>query len=132
MQYIGVVHKDPDSDYGVSFPDLPGCVTAGKDLDEALRRAGEALAFHLQGMREDHERIPAPSSLAVVVAKIEDGGVPVIVAPSDSFHVKVKPANITLPVRDLQRIDKYAKEHGLTRSGFLLRAAKRAMEADLV
>ncbi len=34
-QYIALIHKDPDSDYGVSFPDLPGVATAGSTLDEA-------------------------------------------------------------------------------------------------
>ena len=33
--YIAVVHKEPASDYGVSFPDFPGCITAGKTIDEA-------------------------------------------------------------------------------------------------
>ena len=34
-QYIALIHKEDASDYGVSFPDLPGCVTAGATLDEA-------------------------------------------------------------------------------------------------
>ena len=41
--YIGLVHKDAGSDYGVSFPDLPGCVTAGATLDEARVMAADAL-----------------------------------------------------------------------------------------
>jgi len=47
------LHKEGKSDFGVSFPDFPGCVTAGKSLDEASRRAPEALAFHIAGMMED-------------------------------------------------------------------------------
>jgi predicted RNase H-like HicB family nuclease len=46
-QYIALIHKDRDSDYGVSFPDLPGVITAGTSLDEARDMAAEALAFHL-------------------------------------------------------------------------------------
>ena len=53
--YIALLHKEADSDYGVSFPDLPGCVTAGKTLDEARANAEEALALHLAGMAEDGE-----------------------------------------------------------------------------
>jgi predicted RNase H-like HicB family nuclease len=41
--YIAVIHKDADSDFGVSFPDLPGCITAGRTLDEARVMAAEAL-----------------------------------------------------------------------------------------
>src|ERR1700744_5015638 len=63
MEYIAYLHKDGKSDYGVSFPDFPGCITAGRTLDEARRMASEALAFHVQGMREDGEQIPDPSTL---------------------------------------------------------------------
>jgi len=53
MEYIAYLHKDRDSDFGVSFPDFPGCVTAGKTLEEAQR----------MGMVEDGEAVPEPSSL---------------------------------------------------------------------
>ena len=52
-QYIGLIHKDAESDFGVSFPDFPGVVTAGKDLDDARAMAEEALAFHIDGLVED-------------------------------------------------------------------------------
>ncbi len=63
MDYIAYLHKDSKSDFGVSFPDFPGCVTAGKSLDEARRKAPEALAFHIAGMLEDGEKIPKPSKM---------------------------------------------------------------------
>ena len=47
MEYIAYLHKDRKSDFGVSFPDFPGCVTAGNTLDEARRLAPEALALHI-------------------------------------------------------------------------------------
>ena len=50
----------------VTFPDLPGCVTFGKDEDEAIRMAKEALALHLYGMEQDHDEIPAPSELKLL------------------------------------------------------------------
>jgi predicted RNase H-like HicB family nuclease len=61
QHYIALVHKDADSDFGVSFPDLPGCVTAGATLDEARDMAEEALAFHIEGLEQDGEAIPEPS-----------------------------------------------------------------------
>jgi predicted RNase H-like HicB family nuclease len=69
------VHKDADSDYGVSFSDLPGVITAGSDLDEARKMALEALAFHLAGLAEDGEAVPQPSSLEEImaIAKNKDG-----------------------------------------------------------
>jgi predicted RNase H-like HicB family nuclease len=42
-KYIGVVHKDPTSDFGVSFPDFPGAVAAAPTLEEAVEMATEAL-----------------------------------------------------------------------------------------
>jgi antitoxin HicB len=51
--YIALIHKDADSCYGVSFPDLPGVIAAGDTLDEALAQAAEALAFAADGWAED-------------------------------------------------------------------------------
>ena len=59
--YAALIHKDHDSDYGVSFPDLPGCVTAGSTLDEAIAMAKEVLALHIEGMLVDGEDVPAPT-----------------------------------------------------------------------
>jgi predicted RNase H-like HicB family nuclease len=47
MGYIAYLHKDKGSDFGVSFPDFPGCITAGRNLEEARRMAVEALAMHI-------------------------------------------------------------------------------------
>src|SRR5450759_1466292 len=66
MEYIAYLHKDRKSDYGVSFPDFPGCVTAGKTLDEARRMAVEALSLHIEGMMESGEAIRGPSTLVAL------------------------------------------------------------------
>ena len=66
--YIGLVHKEPGSDYGVSFPDLPGCITAGGTLEEAREMAAEALALHLDGLEEDGAAILPPSSPNAIIA----------------------------------------------------------------
>src|ERR1700709_350894 len=65
--YVALLRKDTDSDFGVDFPDFPGCATAGKTLEEARRMAVEALELHVSGMREDAEPIPVPSSLDTVM-----------------------------------------------------------------
>lgn len=59
--YIALVRKEPESDYGVEFPDFPGCITAGRDLEEARTLAEEALRFHIEGMLEDGEPLPRAS-----------------------------------------------------------------------
>ncbi len=47
--YIGLLRKDAGSDFGVDFPDFPGCVTAAKTLTEARRLAAEVLGLHITG-----------------------------------------------------------------------------------
>ena len=61
--YIALVHKDKDTSYGVSFPDVPGCVSAGETFEEALDNAAEALAGHLSVMRADGDFIRQPRRL---------------------------------------------------------------------
>ena len=56
--YIALIRKDPDSCYGVDFPDFLGCISAGDTLQEALINAAEALSFHIEGMEEDGLAIP--------------------------------------------------------------------------
>ncbi len=70
--YIALLRKDPDTDYSVHFPDLPGCITAGLTLTEAYAFAHEALALYIESLREDGESVPAPSSLAAVMGDPEN------------------------------------------------------------
>ena len=127
-EYIALIHKDAGSDYGVSFPDLPGCVTAGVDLDDARRMAEEALALHLAGMAEDEEPIPEPSSLEAVMADRENRDAVAILVKAPPAIAKAVRVNMTIPEDELERIDKFAAKHGYTRSGFLLQAAKQAIQ----
>jgi predicted RNase H-like HicB family nuclease len=61
-KYIAVI----DNNYGVIFPDFLGCVSVGKDLNDAINMAQEALKFHVEGMREDGEELPEPTALEQV------------------------------------------------------------------
>ncbi len=58
--YLALVHKDEGTSYGVSFPDVPGCISAGDTFEEAVVNASEALAGHLEMMRADGDPIPTP------------------------------------------------------------------------
>lgn len=128
--YIALVHKDDGSDYGVSFPDLPGCVTAGTSLDEARVMAEEALALHLQGLDVDGEAAPEPSSLEAIMADLQNRDGVVILVDATGKAPKTMRVNVTFPEDVLHEIDRYAEEHGFTRSGFLARAARAAMAKD--
>jgi len=126
--YIALIHKDADSDYGVSFPDFPGCISAGSTLDEARDMGAEALAFHIEGMVEDGLTIPDPSDLEAVMSDPDnrDGVAILIKAEVNTKAVRV---NITIPQDALNLIDAYAEAHGYTRSGFLVKAARQAIAA---
>ncbi|MGH9782452.1 MAG: type II toxin-antitoxin system HicB family antitoxin [Candidatus Acidiferrales bacterium] len=129
-QYVGLIHKEAESDYSVSFPDFPGCITAGATLDEARAMAEEALAFHVEGLAEDSEAIPEPSSLESVMAdSLNRAGVAILV-PVRSPAPKTMRVNITLPEDILTAIDRYAERHGLSRSGFIAKAARDAMKLE--
>ena len=126
--YIALIHKDADNDYGVSFPDFPGCVSAGSTLDEAREGAAEALALHVEGMIEDGAELPAPSSLERIMSDpINRDGVAILVA-SPAAEMRSIRVNVTLPEDVLDRIDRFARRSGYSRSGFLALAASRELE----
>ncbi len=127
-QYIAIIHKDADSDFGVSFPDFPGAVTAGSTLDDAHGMASDALQLHIEGLIEDGEAIPEPMSLEEAMHDPNNRAGVAILVPLAAPQPKVVRVNITLPEETLRAIDTYAEGHGLTRSGFLARAAKREIE----
>lgn len=71
MRYLIVIHKDPDSDYGVTVPDLPGCFSAGQTLDEAIANAKESIECHLEGLLLDRSIIPLSRPLSEHEQNIE-------------------------------------------------------------
>ena len=66
MKY-GVVIERAESNYSAYVPDLPGCIATGVTVEEAEREIRDAIAFHLDGLREDGLPIPQPSSVCEYV-----------------------------------------------------------------
>lgn len=125
-EYIALIHKEPHSNYGASFPDFPGALTAASTLEELRTMAEEMLGFHIEGLIEDGESIPRPTPLDGITAHPDHrDAVAVIAVQAPEAATPSVRINITVP----ERIDRYAAKHGLTRSGFLVRAARRDMEA---
>lgn len=128
--YIALLRKDAASDFGVEFPDFAGVVTAGSTLEEARAMASEALAFHIDGMIEDGEPLPAPSTLDVINDLHDmDGAVAFLVTVPDRAP-KVLRVNITLTEPTLARLDAFAESQGLTRSALIARATENLMLID--
>lgn len=128
--YIALIHKEAHSDYGVSFPDFPGCITVGADLDEVRARAEEVLAFHVAGMVEDGDAIPDPVGLERVMADRENRDGVAILVPLVAASAEAVRVDVTIPEDVLDRLDRFAAERGMDRSGFLTHAARKAMEAE--
>jgi predicted RNase H-like HicB family nuclease len=121
MEYIAYLHKDRKSDFGVSFPDFPGCVTAGKTLEEARSMAAEALALHIAGMVEDGEAIPEPSTIDEVAEDPDmKGAVAFLVSVDLEKTVRV---NITARESQIEAIDRMADAAGMTRSAYMVQSA---------
>ncbi len=66
MKYA-VVIEEGESSYGAYVPDLPGCVAAGETREEAIKLIHEAIEFHIQGLKEDGEVIPTPTSSIEII-----------------------------------------------------------------
>lgn len=115
--------KERKSDFGVSFPDFPGCITAGKTLDEARRMAAEALAMHIAGMAEDGEAIPEPSTIDALAGDADRKGAVAFLVPVDVPAGKTVRINITARESQIEAIDRMVDEAGMSRSPYLVQAA---------
>jgi predicted RNase H-like HicB family nuclease len=100
-EYIALIHKDQHSSLGASFPDLPGCISAADSLEDLRPMIEESLSLHIEGLLEDGDALPEPSTLdAIVKSKDFADAVAVMVvkspeAPDATVHV-----NITLPEKN--------------------------------
>ncbi|MGA2206331.1 MAG: type II toxin-antitoxin system HicB family antitoxin [Terracidiphilus sp.] len=122
MEYIAYLHKDKNSDYGVSFPDFPGCITAGTSLEEARRMAAEALSLHIAGIRQDAERLPRPSTLDELRNDPAMRGAVAFLVEAAEPERTVR-INITAREGQLAEIDSRARAAKLTRSAYLVHSA---------
>lgn len=123
--YIGIVHHDQGSAWGITFPDLPGCVSAADRFEDLPVQAQEAVALWLEVEAEAGRPAPAPSALDAL-RRHEDAEDAVsflpIPAPATDRCVRL---NITLPESLVHRIDAQVGER--ERSGFLAKAARLAL-----
>jgi predicted RNase H-like HicB family nuclease len=128
-RYVGILEKDEGSLWGIWFPDVPGCVTAGETMEEALANAPEVLALFAEVGAEHGEEMPLPRNLSElkqdpdVRAALAKGDVAVLVPLVRNSGRTIR-ANISIDAGTLAAIDEAAKARGLTRSAFLVSAAR--------
>ena len=125
--YMALLSKDPDSDFGVDFPDFPGCITAASTLEKTRLMAREALEAHIECMLELGQRIPEPSQLEVVMADPENAeAIPFPVAVPDRLSGAGQ-IEITLRVAELKKLDALAEKLGTARQALLTKAVRRLL-----
>ena len=68
--HLIVIERGDDGGFGAWAPDLPGCLALGDTIEDTEREMREAIAFHLEGLREQVEPVPSPTAVAAVVVTI--------------------------------------------------------------
>jgi predicted RNase H-like HicB family nuclease len=127
MNYYAIVHHDPGSAYGASFPDLAGCFAAADDENDLLKNAICAVDDYLA----EEAAAPAARTLEDIRAEyaddLKDGAyilsVPYIPRPAKSVRL-----NISLDRGLVGSIDEAAERLGLSRSAFLAQAAVKEIK----
>jgi len=123
--YMAFVRKDPGSDYGVEFPDLPGCFSAGSTIEEARAMAAEALAGHVTLLQEDGQTVPESSSLDALFSHPDRADALMVLIDLDPSLLRSERVNVMIPRHLLGRIDAVAGERG--RSRFFVEAAEQRL-----
>ena len=123
-QFVGVADKQPESAWGIWFPDVQGCTSAADTFDDLFPNACQALEFHLDGMDA-----PLPRS-AEEIMKLQDvqedlaGGAVLLMVPLLTAENRKVRMNVTGNAYLVGAIDDAARQRGLTRSAFLMQAAR--------
>jgi predicted RNase H-like HicB family nuclease len=123
-RYIAYIRKDSDSDYGVEFPDFPGCISAGRTVEEAHAMAGEALATYVEWLLEEGKPVPKPSSLDDLAQDKSRKDAIVAFIELDPSLFKPERVNVMMPRGLLNRIDAVSEGN---RSRFLVEAAEEIL-----
>ena len=119
MKYYYAIFKHSKDSVEVEFPDLSGCVTFGKDWDEALLNATDVLAAWLANA--EPQFINEPSSFKKLSIRFENEKlVPIAIDENilESYE-ELKRINIIFPSQLLRKVDEFRKETGLKRSTLL-------------
>lgn len=127
--YVAVVEKDADSAFGVWFPDVEGCFSAGDTLDEAAANAGAALRQHAEALESAGKDVPSARDVETVLrdkdvkAAVKAGAllfaVPLLADAGRTVRI-----NVSLDKALVDQIDEAAQARGLTRSAFIAQAAR--------
>lgn len=127
MLYPLYVHHEEGTAFGGTFPDFPGCFTAADELADLPRMAQQAVEVFFEG---ENAEIPPPSDIVRWrgQAGYKNGFWLMVDIDTAQINAKALRLNVSLPSHLVQRIDRYAQAHHMTRSGFLAKAAVQSLE----
>ena len=133
MEIAVVIHKDENSAYGVTVPDIPGCFSWGDTVEDAIRNTREAVEAHMLTMLEEGMAFDIePSKIENLQANADYANGIWALVEIDFAQIDPKPEriNVSIPRFALSRIDKFAESRHESRSGFLTRAALNVIAAE--
>jgi predicted RNase H-like HicB family nuclease len=128
-RYFPAIVEKASAGFGVFFPDLPGCTSAGETVQDAALKAEEALQAHIDLSVEHGDAIPEPSVLDRIVVDPDVVEVARILVRAEPPGRAVR-VNITIPEELLTAVDRYAARTGYSRSGLLAQAVRERMRRD--
>jgi len=126
MKYPVIIHKDEETGYGVTIPDIPGCFAYGDTQEESILNIQEAVELYYHG--EDISEPPAASQMEDLLnSELYTRDSFLYLADIDFAFIapKTQRINITVPEYKLIRIDRAAKDKGISRSAFFVDSAER-------
>jgi predicted RNase H-like HicB family nuclease len=124
MFYVAIIESGSRGDYGVFFPDIPGCTSHGSSVQEAAENAADALSLYLEGSDER----PQPTDIASIAVDPDIDVVARVLVPAPDAEGPIARYNVTLPSGLVKRIDR--RVGGRQRSAFLADAARRMLARD--
>ena len=129
IHYVAVIEKEKDSAFGVWFPDVEGCFSAGDTLEEATANASAALRQHTEAVESAGRRLSAARAVDEVlrdkdVKEAVKAGAVLFAVPLLADAGRTVRINISLDKALVDQIDSAASARGLTRSAFIARAAR--------
>ena len=127
--YVAVIEKEEDSAFGVWFPDVEGCFSAGDTLDEAVTNAAVALRQHVEAIESAGKTAPQARSVDAVLRERDvkaaaKGGALLFAVPLLADAGRTVRINVSLDKALVDQIDEAAEARGLTRSAFIAQAAR--------
>jgi predicted RNase H-like HicB family nuclease len=127
--YVAVIEKESDSAFGVWFPDVEGCFSAGDTLDEAVTNAAGALRQHVEAIESAGRPVPSARSVDVVLCDKDvkaalKAGALLFAVPLLADAGRTVRINVSLDKALVDQIDEAASARGLTRSAFIAQATR--------